>query len=38
MRDIEADWKRWSTGEKITAILLAMLLSITVPALILLGA
>jgi hypothetical protein len=37
MRDIEADWNRWSRSEKLTAILLAMLI-LVVPALLLLGA
>jgi hypothetical protein len=37
MRDIEADWKRWSRGEKMTAILLLALPTLTAPALLLLA-
>jgi hypothetical protein len=38
MRDIQADWKRWSRGEKRAAIAIALALVMALPALVMVGA
>jgi hypothetical protein len=37
MKDLKADWRRWTGVERIVAVLIALAMSSMVPALLLLG-
>ena len=37
MKDLKADWRRWTQVERIVAVLIALVMSGMVPALLLLG-
>jgi hypothetical protein len=37
MRDLKADWRRWTRVERIVAVFIALGMNIMVPALLLLG-